>query len=331
MRLLIGAVNYPKPSETYVEAEISYHRKMGSEVAIWSPVDGCPSATRPGFTIYRGSVMEAIEDFRPTVFHVHYLVFDKAPVDQAAAAGIPITMRAHSFDWDRSRALAWAAHPGVRRIWAFPKFALEINHPKIHPLPVAFNEMLYPRADKKDRRLVYRTSAAKPGKGLEDFFKIRKLLPQFRFMLAVDPVGGEASYYDYLKRECLAHDIRFIGSPGVEAAALRMKEAGIYLDTSDPAGHAFGMPISIAEAMSTGAVVLARGAAGIHDYLQGGLIYHDPEKAAALIRMTEEWGDLDWEVQGHLAVLQAAKFSSEAVLPAQGAFWREISPAGASR
>lgn len=324
MRILIGAVNYPKPSETYLEAEVSYHRAAGHEVKVWSPVNGCPEAAAPEVQVYRGSAPEAFADFHPTVFHVHYLVFDRPPIDQAAQAGIPVTMRAHSFDWDRSRAIAWTEHPGVQRIWAFPRFAAEAKHPKIHPLPVAFDGALYQEEPEKDRHLVYRTAAAKPGKGLEDFFRVKALSQGFRFTLAVDPVGGEGAYYRHLEAEC-GDGIRFIGSPGVGAAVSRMKEAGIYLDTSDPAGHAFGMPISIAEAMATGCLVLAREAEGLKDYLgDAGLVYRTVEEAAELIKMTEKWTSFEWASVSRAAVAQASKFRSDAVLPAQAAFWKGL-------
>ena len=73
-----------------------------------------------------------------------------------------------------------------------------------------------------------------------------------------------------------------------------MREAGLYLHTF--ASHLpFGMPISIGEAMASGAYVLARPCEGSREYLGNvGGFYDSVQEAAAFIRDTTTWSDARW-------------------------------------
>jgi glycosyltransferase involved in cell wall biosynthesis len=324
LRIMIGAGNYPKLSESYIEAEIRYLLRKGIEVAVWSDKVGSPEA--PNIVeVFRGTVTEAIAKWKPSVFHAHYLTFAGWAFDQAKLAGVPCTVRGHSFDYGPDRARILASKPEIRRVWLFPHFAAEVAHPKVFPLPVAYDSSLYKQASGKDRRLVYRTAAAKPGKGLEEFFQIKDKTPGFAFDLTANVVLGDELYLPFLEKTAQAYGVSFTRNVGREEAVRRMNRAGIYLDTSDPKGHAFGMPISIAEALATGCYVLAKGNAASEEYLGGaGRLYHTENEAAAFIKETESWDGWKWAEISEAAVKRAQAFSDETVLSAEVAFWKSL-------
>jgi glycosyltransferase involved in cell wall biosynthesis len=325
MKIMIGAVNYPKLSESYIEAEIRFLGRIGIDVAVHSTIVGSPG-TPELVPVFRGPVQEAISSWRPDVFHAHYLTFSPGVLAQVAAAGIPVTVRGHSFDFGVALAREVADRPYVKRVWLFPHFARLSAHPKVHELPVAYDSTLYvPSITQKDRTLVYRTGAGKGGKGFPDFFEAARLCPGHRFSMTANRVIDAESYRMVLRGLASGTSVEYVEDIQRDEAVRRMSRAGIYLDTSDPKGHLFGMPISIAEAMATGAFVLARRAPSIESYLGGaGGVYDSPAEAAAMIRQTETWSPERWADVGWQAVAQAQQFRDEAVLPAEVDFWRGL-------
>lgn len=326
LRVLIGSGNYPKLSESYIEAEINYMLRHGVEVAVYSPRAGSPEAPEI-VKVYR-DLREAIASHRPHVFHAHYLTFDTKALDQASGAGIPVTIRGHSFDFTPDGARRMAARPGVRKIWLFPHFARLLGHEseKVEALPVSFDSTLYKPFPDKDRKLVYRTGAGKAGKGLADFFEISRLCPGFRFSLTANVVCGEESYLGVLAVLAAGAPVEYAMNILRPEAVARMNQAGIYLDTSDPGSHAFGMPISIAEALATGCYVLARKNPAVEDYIgDAGSLYGSVEEAAALIRDTTAWSEAKWRSVLEAATERAALFTDERNLVAELEFWRGLS------
>jgi glycosyltransferase involved in cell wall biosynthesis len=84
-----------------------------------------------------------------------------------------------------------------------------------------------------------------------------------------------------------------------EDMATLMARAGIYLHTIHPPeathGAPIGMPISIAEAMATGAYVLVRELPELVDYVgEAGAVYRDAAQAAEIIAATTQWSDSEW-------------------------------------
>lgn len=322
MRILIGAGNYPKLSESYIEAEIKYLIRVGHQVAVYSPVVGSPGAPELA-PVFRNHE-EAFREFRPEVFHAHYLTFTGGVLEAAGRIGVPVTIRGHSFDFGVERARQLASQSHIARIWLFPHFASRVNHPKVFPLPVAYDSTLY-RPSKKDPRLVYRTGAGKGGKGLEDFFKISSLCPDFKFVMSANVVRGEESYMGVLSKLSAHHPVELHADIGREEAASRMSAAGIYLDTSDPNSHPFGMPISIAEALATGAYVLARHNDVVRDYLgDAGAVYGSPEEASELVNATRSWSAEQWVQVSAASIDRSALYADHAVLRDETDFWASL-------
>lgn len=324
MRVLLGVGNYPKLSESYIEAEIAFLQRRGVEVAVHSQVVGSPEAPER-IPVFRGSATEALSSWRPKVFHAHYVTFSAGILEQVGRAGVPVTVRGHSFDFSVEGARRVASLPYVKRVWLFPHFAELVRHAKIASLPVAFDSTLYRPVANKDRRLVYRTGAGKHGKGLPDFFDVARLCPEHRFRLAVNIVLGDEGYLTALRRLAGSTRTDYLENVSRERSVDLMGEAGIYLDTSDPKGHPFGMPISIAEALATGCYVLARSSKAVEGYLAGaGAVYSSVEEAAALIRATIGWSDEEWMVASKYAVEASQRFRDDQVLGEEVSFWETL-------
>jgi glycosyltransferase involved in cell wall biosynthesis len=317
MRVLYLLWNYPQISETYIDAEIAFAIRHGVEVHVWSP--NCRHQTlKPACPVHRGKINEALVAAKPDVVHCHYLPVAEA-YSRSIPQKIPITVRGHSFDWAPESLRKVAAIDAIRRIYLFPHFADQVRGvAKVRILPVAFNPR--PRHDiKKDRRLVLRLAAGLPTKGLPDFFEVaERLADDFKFILGVSRAGGNEDYPDKLlemsKKMGGLVDVRVDVMPD-EAWDL-YRSASIYLDTSDPKGHPFGMPISIVEAWSQGMLVLARRDPASIKFVGGeAYCYKTPAEAAALVAETLSWTEPRWAAEATSARHRAQPFVDEVVLP----------------
>ena len=99
-----------------------------------------------------------------------------------------------------------------------------------------------------------------------------------------------------------------------ESAAL-MREAGIYLHTYGDE-EPFGMPVSIAEALATGAYTLVRDLPGATEYLgTAGSLYRTNDEAVQAIQSSLSWSNDEWQSrQARSAAFAQQRFASESVL-----------------
>lgn len=328
MRVLYAIGNYPKLSESYISAEIRYAQTQGVDVRVWSTRYGTKGAPEL-VPVYRNSLEEAIAGFSADLVHAHYVhegwIQSLRP---AMKAGLPITARGHSFEFDIAKVHAFCGQPAVKRVWLFPHFAKHFSDPKVRALPVAFDSTRYGAlggGQSKVRNLVMRTAAGKQDKGLLDFISVARLCPKFQFMLVVDKVNELPAFIDDLEIRAAGSGIEIYRSIPDWAVAGLMQSSGIYLDTADPSGHPFGMPISIAEAMASGTFVLARLAPSVHTYLSGaGFVYSSVEDAAGAINGTVAWSDEVWAAQSRLAIDSSRQYEDVNVLPALVEDWRAL-------
>ena len=180
-------------------------------------------------------------------------------------------------------------------MYLFPHLARLGRSPKVRSVRSAFDGSLY-YPGPKDRRLVLRTAAATPTKDLTTFIDVARLCPDHRFVLVIGLAKDLEAFADeileYNQSRGSPVDVR-INLP-TESVARLMREAGLYLHTF--ASHLpFGMPISIGEAMASGAYVLARPCEGSREYLGNvGGFYDSVQEAAAFIRDTTTWSDARW-------------------------------------
>lgn len=321
MRVLYVLAHFPQNSESYVEAEMTYVASLGIQIEVWSPLAGYGDA--PKFPVRRTSLKDALDGFRPDVIHIHHMTTASYYIDQLPK-GL-VTVRAHSFDWDETLVRKLVYSPAVRRLFAFPQFARRLNN--VVPLPVAYDSILYRRCDDKNRRKVVRLAAGLPTKNLGDFLKIgNKLGDEADFTLAINLVRGKESLFDDLQKEnrSLGGHVEILANLSRAQTAELVSSAGIYLSTHDASAHPFGMPISIAEAMATGAFVVARSAPGIDGYLGNRISYDSVAAAEELVRFGLNLKDEERAIVADESCRNAERFRSDVVLPRLVEEWNRI-------
>ncbi len=301
-RVLYVIWHYPQLSETYVEGEIRCLRRWGAEVAVWREI-GAASPYAAQVPVHDGDLEEVVRAFRPDVVHVHWLSFALGYGDRLAGLGVPVTLRMHGFDVDAAGFRKLLANDWLHRVYAYPHQLrlLEAPDPRVRVVCGAFDTSYFPPAATKDPRLVLRTSACLPSKELSLFFEVAKRLPSHRFVFCGVTCNHLEHYPDELRRMAAEMDspveLRF--DVRREEIAELMGRAGIFLHTilppEAPQGTPIGMPISIAEAMATGAYVLVRDLPELADYVgRAGDTYRDAAHATELIAATQGWSEAEW-------------------------------------
>jgi glycosyltransferase involved in cell wall biosynthesis len=301
-RVLYVIWHYPQLSETYVEGEIRCLRRWGVEVAVWREV-GPASPYEAQVPIFEGDLAKAVRAFQPDVLHVHWMGYALGRGEELAALGLPVTLRMHGFDVREAGFRQLMANDWLHRVYAYPRQLELLVAPdeRVRTVPAGFDTSYFHPSTQKDPRLVLRASACLPSKELELFFEVAKMLPSHRFVLCGVTCNKWEHYPAELRRMAAEMaspvELRF-DVPREEMAEL-MARAGIYLHTIHPPeaahGAPIGMPISIAEAMATGAYTLVRDLPELVDYVgDAGAVYSDAAHAAALIRATMQWSEAEW-------------------------------------
>jgi glycosyltransferase involved in cell wall biosynthesis len=302
-RVLYVLWQYPQLSETYIEGEIRCMLRWGAHVEVWREAE--PATPHPtSVPIHDGPLAEAVDRARPDVIHVHWLGFAAMNAALLAKLGVPVTVRLHGFDTTPQACRALLAQPWIRAVYGFPHHIdlIDRDHPRLRAVPAAFDSTLFRPSAQKDRRLILRASSALPSKDLALFFELANRLPDYRFVLAAITCTHEedfaASYRDLHRRMNSRCELMF--DVQHEDLAPLMAQAGIYVHTAKPPGteHAtpIGLPVSIAEAMATGAYVLVRDIPELLDYVaDAGAAYRDVAHAADIIAATAAWSEQRWK------------------------------------
>jgi glycosyltransferase involved in cell wall biosynthesis len=318
-RVLYVAFQFPQLSESHVYAEIACMRRLGAAVEVWAPAAGA-SPFAHDLVVHRGQLADAIRDVRPDVVHVHWLSVLDANAAALAAAGVPLTVRGHSFDATPEAVARALQLPYMRRLYLLPGSAAD-DLPRDERIRFAapiFDTTLFRPAKEKDPRLVLRASPGLPQNGLRFMLDLARLLPQHRVVVAIARATGHdaeiASLKAYRAETRSPAELRFdVQRP---ALAELMGTAGIYVHSATPPGGAVqkrvGSPVSIAEAMATGAYVLARNAPAFARYVgDAGATYANAKQAAALIRATEAWTEADWRAAQIRSIERAFKHHAD--------------------
>ena len=296
LRALYVVWDYPQLTETYIRWEIACMRRWGVHVEVWSELDQTASPYSSDVPVHYGSLEEAIRKVRPHVAHVHWLNIAERYHERIARAGLQMTVRGHGFEFNPAMLQRLLQNWGVQRIHVFPHYVPPQADPRIRSMNSAFNGDLYYPPPEKDPFLVVRTASAKPAKAVETFIDVAAQCPQHRFVLAL----GVLNHLEHYAEEVQAYNRRLgspveirINVPTEEAAAL-VRQAGVYLHTYGTE-EPFGMPISIAEAMATGAFTLVRNLPGAASYVGPvGGVYESADQAASLIRQSARWYEEQW-------------------------------------
>jgi hypothetical protein len=307
LRVLYAVWEFPHLSETYVATEIACMQRWGIQVEVWSETEpeSRYAATVP---IHRGSLESALHRVRPDVIHAHWLDFALRHASVAERAGIPMTVRGHSFEFDPQLPVKLQQASGISAVYVFPHFVTTLpSLDKVRAVTACFDPERYFPSRRKDRNLVLRAGAALPTKDLGLFVRAARRCPKHQFVLALVRTKG--------RPECVEEMIEYnrsMGSPvdlrvnvPVEQMSELMSRAAIYLHTHSPE-CVYGMPVSIAEAMATGAVVFGRRCAAAESYIgDAGQCYDDEDQAVQLVNATAEWSEEKWRQASNRAIDRA--------------------------
>lgn len=301
-RALYVIWHYPQLSETYVEGEIRCLLRFGADIAVWREVAPV-SPYEPPVPVLEGDIAEHVRRFRPDVIHVHWLAYALERGAELEALGVPVTVRMHGFDVSAGEFRRLVDSGWLHRVYAFPMqlALLPGPHARVCATPSVFDTSYFQPTMDKDPRLVVRAGACLPSKDIGLFFELAKRLPSHRFVFA-GVTCNKWEHYPAQLRELAARlespaELRF-DLPREQAAEL-ISRAGIYLHTINPPhvqhGAPIGMPISIAEAMATGAWTLVRDLPELAAYVgDAGATYRDLDEAAALIAASAGWSAEEW-------------------------------------
>src|SRR5262249_3459125 len=264
-RVLYALWQYPQLSETYIESEIRCMLRWGAHVEVWREMQ--PTTPHPtSVPIHDGPLADVVRRVRPDVVHVHWLGFATKLAALPGPLGVPVSVTLHGFDTSPQACRAILDQPWILAVHAFPHHLDLVGRSdaRLRAVPAAFDTTLFRPSDSKDRRLVVRAGSALPSKDLGLFFELANRLPDYRFVLAAVTCTLEerhAEAYREMHRQMnsrceLMFDVQH------EDIGPLMQQAGIYLHTANPPGSdrgtPIGMPVSIAEAMATGAYILVR-------------------------------------------------------------------------
>lgn len=327
LRVLYALEEFPQRSEAYIRWELECMQRWGVQIEVWSRQKQPGSPYPTDVRVHRGSLEEALSEFRPHLVHSHWLHVGAQIASTVAKFGRTMTVRGHSFEHVESHLAAAHDHAAVERLYLFPHFAQDVAAKKVQPLSVTLNgELYYPES--KDPRLVLRTGAGLPYKDLLTYIDVAAKCPDFCFVLAVATVITHEAFLDELEEYN-----RKLGSPveiwrdvPAEELAATVRRAGIYMHTHAPDRHRYGMPISVAEAMASGCYIIARHCDDSVAYIgdRGGF-YHNADEAAALIQETRRWQLPKWhEMQKANSEHAYQQFGDVFVLRPVLDRWREI-------
>jgi hypothetical protein len=307
-------------------------RRWGVHVEVWSEIEKTAAPYPSEVPVHHGSLDDAIRRVRPHVAHVHWLNIANRYHELIARAGLQMTVRGHGFEFDAGAVPRLLENAAVQAVYVFPHYAPAVgSHPRVRSMTVAFNGDVYYPQPAKDRFLVVRTASGKPAKAVETFIDVATLCPQHRFVLVLGVLNRLEHYVDevveYNRRCGSPVDIR-ISLPTEEAAAL-VRQAGIFLHTYGDQ-EPFGMPISIAEAMATGAYTLVRRLPGAAEFVgDAGALYGSAEEAAHLIRLSARWYREQWlDRQARTVEFAYRNYADLDVLKPLLHEWRRIADAG---
>jgi len=335
-RVLYAVWHYPQLSETYIETELRAMLALGAQIEVWS-ADDVAVPYPPCVPVHRGNLADAIAKFAPDLVHMHWLSFALDVAGVVAAAGLPLTVRGHGFEVAADTVERLLQQPGLARLILFPSQRESVPR---HDARVAFAKSAFDTTlfapSPKNRRMVVRTATALASKDLGFFLEAAKQFPQHRFVLIActafmkeDYVGELAT----LKAQLDSPAELYFDLPREQTAQF-VRDAGIYLHTAAGPASAYhtpiGMPVSIAEAMATGAYLIARNVPALCAYLgQAGDTYDTLEQACALIRATEQWDETRWREAERRSIDQAyLEHADEIVLRPLYEKWVELAQAG---
>lgn len=300
-RILYVLWRYPQLNDSSVRHELMAALDAGFEIEVWSEGDaGAPYP--PDVPVHRGALLDAVRQCNPHVIHVHRLNVARFHLADLVAAELPVTVRAHSFDFNSRVTDELAASQVVEAVYLLPQQARAHGkaHPKIRTVRAGIDPRWHRPSRNKDRKLVLRAGGAVHGADHRTFLEAARLCPDHEFVLIVCRCLEEPTAIEDLRalNKSLGNPAAILVDLQHETVAQWMMRAALYLHTMRPAvsnDTPLGMPTSVIEAMACGCVPLLRRHPSLEDAFGAAepLWYGHAEEAAALVRSTAAWTEAE--------------------------------------
>lgn len=297
-RILYLLREYPQISQTYIKTELeAVSARYEVMVLSFQKVDIAEPHHLPfRLTPDQDSIMAAIREFKPQLIHTHYMIMGSLVGDIAEAAGLPFTLRSHSFDvLETVGAHARPEWGDVRRrvqadnclgVLCFPflQDALRdfgVRPEKIVPTPpvIAFGKF---HDTGPNGRAIMNMGAVRPKKQMQDYVELSRMLPERQFNLYA--MGYQV---DQLKAyaESRGGPVHFVPPISHDAMPAEYKKHEWLVYTAHPSMKSVGWPMAVAEAQAAGVgVCLAHIRPDLKDYVgDAGYLYTDLAKVKELI------------------------------------------------
>lgn len=332
MRILFCLVQKPTHSQSYITTEVEYLESLGHDVVLWvfdEVIDGHPPGPSRAF-LRRSqiSLPDAIAQVSPDIVHlwcIHVVFMEKAfqMLSQIQTCGVPITIRGHTgFETDpRSQVLARMA----QRFWLNTNHVAALSDDsRFHPTPVAYKASVFVLGVPSQSRYVFRAGGAVPGKGLDSYTEVACRCPNIRFMLCLASI--KPRYMEQVK-STLPPNVEFhCDLPMTEIADLT-QHAWVCLrgHGTDPKDYAYGMPVSMAEALGCGIPIIARRDPPVEEFLgPAGIYYGSDDEAVQCLRSAMDWSIEDRAAASKRSLKRALLYRDDVVYPPIVSEWEKL-------
>lgn len=330
MKVLYLLNAFPVATEGYVRTEVDYLVSQGVDVHVWAREHARYAFESDVPLIVSHDPRPTIRNIQPDILHMHFMTAVPSFAPAAHELGVPMTVRGHSVDHRPENIERVVNLPPVKRLFLFPHYAEAFSHAKIVPLPVAYDATRFLPNPDKEWRLVYRAAANRPGKDLDGFIRVASLLKGegFRFVLYLNDSTTQWPEWqrdlEQLNR-MTGEVVEIIYDAPQEEIISTASRAGICLRSHDPTLHPYGRPVSIAEAMGTGSVIVAKDCPGARGFMgAAGLYYQSEVEAAEMVLDVSEWPHAAKDQAIGRSFQRARDYAAHTVLPALIAEWESV-------
>lgn len=298
LRTLYLLREYPQISQTYIKVELEAVRERYEvRVLTLGQADIAEPNHLPfSVTPKKPEIMAAIAEFKPDLIHTHYMIMAAFTADIAKTAGLPYTLRSHSFDvleteGARARPEWLEVRERLRRDDCLGVLCLPFLRPELErfgippgklvdtPPVVAVQRFLDRRPN---GRAIMNMGAVRPKKQMQDFVELASLLPEREFSLYA--LGYQAEQLRAYNAAC-GDRVKFIPPVSHDAMPAEYKKHEWLVYTAHPSMKSVGWPMAVAEAQASGVgVCLAGIRPDLEDYVgEAGYLYTDLQKVKELI------------------------------------------------
>ncbi|MGE5624401.1 MAG: hypothetical protein ACM3ZT_02515 [Bacillota bacterium] len=297
-RILYLLREFPQISQTYIKTELE---ALGDryEVRVLSLQKADIAESRHHrfhLTPTPDAVLAEIREFKPKLIHTHYMIMGKLTGEIAEKAGLPFTLRSHSFDvletggaharpeWvstreylRRDNCLGVLCFPFLRA----PLAQFGVQEEKLVDVPPVIAYECF-HDEGPNGRAIMNMGAVRPKKQMQDFVELSRMLPERQFNLYA--MGYNVDQLKAYSEERKG-PLNFIPPLSHDLMSAEYKKHEWLVYTAHPSMKSVGWPMAVAEAQAAGVgVCLANIRPDLKDYVgEAGYLYDDLNKVKELI------------------------------------------------